>query len=89
MPCVSLQNCFERGATIPGVFFFGGEGGGGWAHAVLAFKQKVGDIKLRWYILDFLKFFLNGFVVGKMVMYMYNGNPRELLKAMGYVEYFF
>lgn len=34
-------------------------------------------------------FFLNGFVVGKMVMYMYNGNFRELLKVMGYVEYFF
>lgn len=67
MPCVSLQNCFE----------------GGGSHAVLAFKQKVGDIKLRWDILDFIKFFLNGFVVGKMVMYMYNGNPR------GYVEYFF
>lgn len=37
----------------------------------------------------FIKVFLNGFVVGKMVMYMYYGNFRELLKVMGYVEYFF
>lgn len=42
----------------------------GVSHVVLAFKRKVGDINLRWCIWCFTKFFLNDFVVGKMVMYM-------------------
>lgn len=68
-----------------------GDGGGG-SDVVLAFKQKVGDINLRWCIWCFIKFFKNDFVVGKIVMYMYNGNVSQISPSLEnglYVELFF
>lgn len=57
-------------------------GGGGRSDVVLAFKQKVGDINLRWCIWCFIKFFKNDFVVGKIVMYMYNGNVSQISPSL-------